>query len=232
MTDAATLTYAMKGAQVLGGAQKSVAAADTGDSSLTVRGCAACCADWTKHVCGFFTDCLMTPSNLKLLADREHLLGTGHGLRVPTQAWICVNFYLGLAYNVLGAIGAVFSLELATFLPAFIMACLYTTVGSYSWYWACISGDNTGCCLLWIKGLVLIEFVHICMQFFEMYDSSCTMSASESDEVTPDGDADCSTGAIVKFFKFIVLLVTVIPSVGLFYFGLQCCKSQPLSICL
>jgi hypothetical protein len=124
---------------------------------------------------------------------------------------------------VLSAVGAVFSLELATFLPAFIVAVLYTTVGSYSWYWACIAGNNLGCCLLWIKGLVFIEMVHIILQVIDMYDSECTMSASDLEEVADSGDADCSVGAVVKFFKFIALLVTIVPSVALFYFGIQCC---------
>eukprot|EP01047_Picozoa_sp_COSAG01_P058731 COSAG01_NODE_6957_length_3417_cov_9.172393_4_plen_194_part_00 len=65
--------------------------------------------------------------------------------------------------------------------------------------------------------------VHIILQVIDMYDSECTMSASDLEEVADSGDADCSVGAVVKFFKFIALLVTIVPSVALFYFGIQCC---------
>lgn len=213
--DTATIGYALKGASVLAQGQQKLAEADTGDSSLTCGGAASCCADWTKHLCSFFKECLLSPKNLLSLLDKDHLVGTGHGLKGPIKAWVCVNFYIGIAYDVLDMLGAMLSLELATFLPGFIAAVLYTTAGSYTWYWACISGTNVGCCLIWIKGLVLMEVIFIVLQFIDIYASSCELSASEVNTIVaenPGEEVDCSSSSVVKFFKMVLLCIVIIPS--------------------
>eukprot|EP01047_Picozoa_sp_COSAG01_P105344 COSAG01_NODE_34570_length_545_cov_1.152466_1_plen_108_part_10 len=90
MTDAGTLSYAVQGAQMATSAKAQIDAADTGDASLSVRGCASCCADWSKHFCSFFSECLTRPQNLVTLFDREHLTNTGYARAHANIPFTCV----------------------------------------------------------------------------------------------------------------------------------------------
>jgi hypothetical protein len=182
------------------------------DSSLTCGGASSCMADWTLHFCGFFKDCLVTPKHVREIFDAEHLLGKGHfGLAIPLKGWICLNFYIGLVYDVLEALLAFMSLELMSFLPGFISAVIYTTLGSYTWYWACIAGTNVGCCVLWIKLLVALTVVNLGIQLLDVVRSGCDV-VQVSEET---GEETCDDNALIQFFRNIVLLFT--------------CKSGPLA---
>ncbi len=175
------------------------------DSSLTCGGASSCMADWTLHFCGFFKDCLVTPKHMKEVFDAEHLFGKGHfGLSVPLKGWICLNFYVGLVYDVLEALLAFMSLELMTFLPGFISAVLYTTLGSYTWYWACIAGTNVGCCVLWIKLLVGLTVVNLGIQLLDIVRDGCDV-VQVSEET---GEETCDDNALIKFFRNVCLLIT------------------------
>ena len=199
---ATTVKVMAKGAQVqstLTEAQKQQ------DSSLTCGGASSCMADWTLHFCAFFKDCLVSPRHVKEIFNAEHLLGKGHtGLATPLKGWICVNFYIGLVYDVLEALVAFLSLELMSFLPGFISAVIYTTLGSYTWYWACIAGTNVGCCVLWIKLLVGLTLINLAIQLFDIVRDGCdTLQVNEE-----TGEETCDDNAIIKFLRFIFLILS------------------------
>lgn len=122
-------------------------------------------------------------------------------------------------YDVIDALVALASLEVMSFLPGFISAVVYTTLGSYTWYWACIAGTNVGCCLIWIKLLVLMMLVNILIQVVDIYGDDCNVVVSEATTVATDAEEPCESSSAVKMLRFIFLLATCVPNAALFYFG-------------
>lgn len=174
------------------------------DSSLSCAGASSCMGDWTAHSCKFFSDCLVSPKHVLEIFDQEHLLGKGHtGLVTPLKGWICVNFYIGLIYDVLEALYGFLSLELMTFLPGFISAVIYTTLGSYTWYWACIAGTNVGCCVLWIKVLVGLTVINLAIQLLDIVRHNCNVV-----QVSETGEESCDDNALLKLLRFFFLILS------------------------
>jgi hypothetical protein len=165
---------------------------------------------------------LVRPSNLKALCDTEHLVSTGHGLKVPLCAWICVNFYIGIIYDTLKALASLINpLNIVSFIPSFIAAVLYTLLGSYTWYWATVGAKNNQCALFFIKILLVVEILYIVWELFSLYDSDCDADPGTADDAQViDGEVvDCGTNSLFKFFAFIALMIHVIPSSALFCCG-------------